>query len=133
MSLPANEFPLNDPPEGGTPSLVEPIPLGAPSSVDAWADEAMRFATELDAVEAAIGVLRQSLPAAIQQAADLGLMREQHDAAGLRMVVRGEQALNQDRDRRQEEDHAALVRLEGRVAMVEAKLDRVLAWMEAHP
>ena len=80
-----------------------------------WEKQAMALAALLSAIEAALRVLSETLPPAIQQAADLGLMREQHDTAGLRTAVRGGQALA-------DIDHDHLERLEARVAALEARL-----------
>lgn len=109
-------FPPNDPPEGGAPSLVVPLSLRRtpvpPESAEFWAEQALAFTERVRAAAEALGE-------AIHAAADLGLMREQHDMASLRTAVLGGQAL-------QDQDHAALIRLEGRLSMVEGKVDRVL-------
>ena len=93
-----------------------------PDNPGFWAEQAAQLALDLEATSQAFHLLAATFPRAIQQAADLGLMREQHDMATIRTVVRGEQALAMLRD-------AALVRIEGRLALVEAKLDQLI---EAH-
>lgn len=91
-----------------------------------WTEQTTAFSDGLETVAAAFRVLVSELPAVIQQAADLGLMREQHDMANVTTAVRGDAALNIERD-------DAVHRLEARVAAVESKVDKILAWMEAHP
>lgn len=90
-----------------------------------WTEQAQALTNDLAQVDAAIDTLRRHLSRAIGQAADLGLMREQHDNATIRTVVRGEQELAIAREQRQDSDHGAIVRLEGRIALVEERIGKV--------
>jgi hypothetical protein len=94
-------------------------------SPEFWAEQAQSLTEDLVQVDAALETLRLRLTRAIGQAADLGLMREQHDTATIRTVVRGEQELSIIREQRQDDDRAAIIRLEGRIALVECRIETV--------
>lgn len=86
------------------------------SSAEFWSEQALRLSTDLNAIEYALTLLRNALPSAVQQAADLGLMREQHDVAGLQTALRGDIALNEARDHAVENIDRRLTLLEAQVA-----------------
>ena len=102
-------------PPGEDPDDDAHVTTPPPNSPEFWQEQALAFATALCVVETALQQLLTSLPSAIQQAADLGLMREQHDTAGLRTAVLGGQALA-------DVDHERLGALEARVAALEGRL-----------
>ncbi len=99
-----------------------PPPAGSP---DYWQAETLRLSSDLEAIAQAFHDLAERLPRAIQQAADLGLMREQHDMAGVRTALLGEQTMNVERDEAQAGDHAGLVRLEGQLTLLTAAVHRL--------
>lgn len=86
-----------------------------PDRSEFWSEQARALALDLEAIAAAFLDLSARLPRAIQQAADLGLMREQHDAQGFRTALRGDIALNAERDVRVDDLAQALARLEARL------------------
>ena len=64
--------------------------------------------------------LAAALPDAVQASADLATMAAAHHDANVSQVLRGEQQLNQLRDRQVDA-------LEARLAAIEAKLDQLIA------
>lgn len=90
-----------------------------------WTEHALVLAKDLNAIAGAFLDLSERLPRAIQQAADLGLMREQHDYAGLSSALRGDIALNVVRDDAQSADHASIAQLQNLYALLKADVERL--------
>jgi hypothetical protein len=125
-----------DAPPPGAPQPPPAPPAGNP---EFWADQTMALAQDLTAVAsdlAALGAqlslsssiferLAVRLPRAIDQAANLGLMREQHDYAGLSSALRGDIALNVARDDAQIADHASITQLQAFYAVLRADVERL--------
>lgn len=90
-----------------------------------WTDQALALAKDLNAIAGAFLDLSERLPRAIQQAADLGMMREQHDYANLSTALRGDIAMNMQRDDAQSADHADIAQLQRLYALIKADVERL--------
>lgn len=113
-------------------SDLDALDATPPAMPEFWAEQTRALADDLNAIAAAFTDLAERIPRAIHQAADLGLMREQHDVAGLATAVRGDLQLNAARDQAQAIDHSALeqlrgdlIALRGEVALLRHRLDAV--------
>lgn len=115
-----------DPASSGRGSMTFDSSTPPPSrNPEFWTEQSLALAKDLNAIAAAFLDLSERLPRAIQQAADLGLMREQHDYGNLSTALQGDIALNVARDDAQRDDHASIAQLQGHVALLRADLERL--------